>query len=110
MKRDNVIYFPNKNKEKADSVNQVFPTESPPVPFWKRLIQGFFTLVWMLTVLCWPVLKWIIALDVSCRLILMFYRWSDPTSNAGWVFLLHFLVFSALTYYVSCYKPANFSR
>lgn len=108
MNRDNVIRFPRKMERRAPP-----PVETSAVialPLWKRLVRGAFTIIWMMTVLCWPVLKWIIALDVTCRFLLMLFRWNIPESNAGWVFILHFLIFSALTFYVSCYKPSSFSR
>jgi Uncharacterized KleE stable inheritance protein len=61
--------------------------------------------VWTLTVLLWPILKWVCSLEVLFQLLRMFYHWDTPGMHAGWTFVLHFLAFSALTYFVSVYEP-----
>jgi hypothetical protein len=68
---------------------------------WSRIIRG----VWVCTVILWPVLRWVIAFDCVAQLIKAMYHWNTPGSHAGLVFILHFLAFSALTYFVSAYRP-----
>jgi hypothetical protein len=63
---------------------------------------------WVCTVILWPLLRWVIALDCVVQLIKTMYYWHTPGSYAGIVFLLHFLIFSALTYFVSAYRPKGF--
>ena len=61
--------------------------------------------VWVVAVLVWPVLKWVVTLDVLFQLVRMLYHWNTPGVFAGWTFMLHFAVLTALTYFVSMYKP-----
>lgn len=61
--------------------------------------------VWVVTVLVWPILKWVISLDCALQLVRMIYHWGSPGVYAGWTFLLHFAVLTVLTCFVSLYKP-----
>ena len=61
--------------------------------------------VWVVVVLVWPLLKWIVSIDVFFQFIRMVYHWNTPGVLAGWTFLAHFAVLVALTYFVSIYKP-----
>lgn len=69
------------------------------------LLAGLVKFVWMATVLVWPILRWVVSLEVLFQLLRMFYHWHTPGVHAGWTFLLHFAVLTALTYFVSVYKP-----
>ena len=51
------------------------------------------------------VLKWLVSIEVFFQFIRMIYHWNTPGVYAGWTFLLHFAVLTALTYFVSIYKP-----
>jgi ABC-type Na+ efflux pump permease subunit len=64
--------------------------------------------LWVCTIILWPLFRWVIALDCVVQLIKMMYHWSTPGTYAGIVFMMHFLVFSALTYFVSAYRPKGF--
>jgi hypothetical protein len=64
--------------------------------------------LWICTVIFWPLLRWVIALDCVVQLIKAMFHWDTPGSYAGIVFILHFLVFSALTYFVSAFRPKGF--
>jgi hypothetical protein len=52
--------------------------------------------VWIVTVLVWPILKWMISLDCALQLVRMIYHWETPGVYAGWDFLLHFAALAAL--------------
>lgn len=73
--------------------------------------KGFFIgavrWIWVAIILLWPILKWVISIDVFFQAIRMVYYWDDPTVNAGWTFLVHFTVLTLLTYVVSVYNPKN---
>ncbi|MDF7677069.1 KleE stable inheritance protein [Neisseriaceae bacterium ESL0693] len=56
-------------------------------------------------VLIWPILKWIVSIEVFFQFIRMIYHWNTPDIYAGWVFLLHFSILIFLTYFVSTYEP-----
>nr|BCU00955.1 KleE protein [uncultured bacterium] len=71
----------------------------------KALLAGLVRFVWVATVLVWPVLKWIVSIEVFFQFVRMIYHWDTPGVYAGWTFLVHFSVLTALTYFVSLYKP-----
>jgi hypothetical protein len=84
------------------------PPKMQPVP--APLAQcGIFAdvvkVLWIVAVLVWPMLRWIVALDVVFQFLRMLWHWHTPGIHAGWIFLLHFGVLTALTYFVSLYKP-----
>lgn len=99
----NIIKFPRQ----ADAAVEVEPKASVPMPkvmgpgVGATVVKG----VWVFTVLVWPILKWIISIDCFFQLIRMIYHWETPGVYAGWTFLFHFAVLTALTYFVSVYKP-----
>jgi hypothetical protein len=55
--------------------------------------------------LLWPLLKLVISLDCVYQLGRMLYYWNTPGVYAGWTFLMHFAVLTALTFFVAAYKP-----
>lgn len=61
--------------------------------------------VWIMTVLVWPIVRWIIGIEVGLQFFRMLWYWHTPGVHAGWTFLLHFGVLTALTYFVGAYKP-----
>lgn len=69
------------------------------------LLGGLALGIWMVTVLLWQILRWIIAIDVFWQFCRMVYYWDTPGVYAGWQFLAHFAVLSALHYYVGVYRP-----
>lgn len=60
---------------------------------------------WVLLSLVWTPLKWVLSVEVFYRLLVALYHWDTPGSGAGWTFIAHFAVLTALTYFVSLYKP-----
>ena len=100
----NVIKFPERKKPAQQTPCQ--PIEPKPAPnLLQSLRRKTLKAVWCLTVLSWPLLRWVLAFDVTIQLIRMLIDWNHPDTYSGWRFLLHFSVFSALTYYVSLYDP-----
>jgi len=71
----------------------------------KSLSAALVCFVWVVVVLVWPVLKWVLSVEVFFKLLRAFYYWDDPGSHAGWVFLMHFAALTAVTYFVSFFKP-----
>ena len=62
-------------------------------------------IVQFVVALLWPVLKWVLAIDVTWQFVRMLYFWNTPGTYAGFAFLLHFSAFSALIYFVAVYRP-----
>ena len=60
--------------------------------------------------LLWPLLKWVLALDATWQFARMLYFWPTPGVHAGWVFLGHFAVLVALTWFVAVRRPGGALR
>jgi hypothetical protein len=103
----NIIKFPKATEATATVVQDTPQQAEKAAPTVK--VNGVFArvlkTVWVVTVLVWPVLKWVVSIDVFFQFIRMMYHWNTPGVHAGWTFLLHFAVLTALTYFVSLYKP-----
>lgn len=99
----NIIQFPRHNKAAIPIEAKVAaPVSKPEKPgMGTALVKG----IWVFTVLVWPLLKWTISIDCLFQLVRMMYYWNTPGMHAGWTFIAHFAVLTALTYFVSVYKP-----
>jgi hypothetical protein len=101
----NIIQFP-RSDSRADDL--------APLKLQARPIDGaggggvlgkLVRVVWVATVLVWPVIKRVLSFDVLFQLFRMLYHWSTPGAYAPWTFFLHFSVLVVLTCFVSLYKP-----
>lgn len=81
------------------------PSNSPEMA--KKTFSGGVKVLWFVVALVWPVLRWVLALDVVFQGVLMLWRWDTPGSYAGFTFSLHFAALVALTFFVSVFKPAG---
>lgn len=61
--------------------------------------------IWVLTVLLWPVLRYVVILDCVYQFFRMLWFWTTPGTFAGFTFMLHFAVLTGLTWFVSVYQP-----
>ena len=102
----NIIQFPTKGNSP--------PAPNPPPPSLQptrldgatgKAILSLIKVVWVGTVLVWPLLKRLVSIDVLFQLIRMVHHWGTPGVYVIWTFLLHFAVLTALTCFVSIYKP-----
>jgi len=99
----NIIKFPAKKTQSVDSVQD---KSTNRLNVTTNAVFGcVIRFVWVVTVLTWPVFKWVLSLDILFQMFRMIYHWNTPDVYAGWNFLMHFSVLTALTYYVSIYKP-----
>ena len=71
----------------------------------KAVLAGVWRAVWIVFVLIWPVLKWVLAIITFFQFVRMLYHWNTPGVYAGWSFLAYFAALTAITYFVSIYKP-----
>lgn len=60
--------------------------------------------------LLWPLLKWVLAIDVTWQLARMLYFWQTPGVAAGWTFLGHFAVLVGLTCFMAVRRPQGTLR
>ena len=103
----NIIKFPGGGAPEPAVPSASVP-EKPKGEFntkGKAILGAVWRAVWVLFVLVWPVFKWVISIEVFFQFIRMIYHWGTPGVHAGWTFLLHFAVLTALTYMVAFYTP-----
>ncbi|TNC78240.1 protein kleE [Janthinobacterium lividum] len=62
-------------------------------------------IIWVLTVLCWPLLRFSLVCDVLFQLLRALVLWDKPGAHAGWTFLLHYAFFCYLTWFVAYGNP-----
>ncbi|RZA30290.1 MAG: hypothetical protein EOP02_02010 [Proteobacteria bacterium] len=64
----------------------------------------------IIVALVWPLLRWLLVLDVTWQFARMVYFWQTPGNHAGWTFLAHFAVLAGLTCFVGVYRPRRVVR
>ena len=105
----NIVKFPRLTKppptEPVEPPQAAAPPPALPAQQGRGFVAALIRFVWVATVLVWPILKWVAAIEVFFQFVRMLYHWNTPGVYAGWTFLLHFGVLTALTYFVSIYKP-----
>ncbi|ADP99954.1 MULTISPECIES: KleE stable inheritance protein [Pseudomonadota] len=113
MSKSNIIKFPKAGptdsgppdpQPKAQAKQQPSKPQSNPKK-GGGFLAAILRWVWIGVVLVWPLLKWVISIDVFFQGVRAVYYWDDPTVHAGWTFLAHFAVLTVLTYFVSVFKP-----
>ncbi len=98
----NIVKFPGQTNGGEEAPKVAVPV---PKPAGAGIGVALFKAVWVVIVLIWPILKWVVALDCVFQLIRMIYHWNTSGVHAGWTFMMHFALLTALTYFVSFYKP-----
>lgn len=94
-----IVKFPGPPR-KAESPEISMPTlQTPQCTHWS------IRMMWVIAVLCWPLLRKILGIDCFIQLLIAMYRWDDAPFRAGFTFTLHFFVLCTLTYFVTFYQP-----
>ena len=108
----NVLRFPSEQT----SVHTFDVADTPHIEqrqtAWRRAIGSFLgrvvlfvcliplALIWSLLVLCFLVVKWVVLIAIGGDLLYQFFRmlyyWHTPGTHAGWTFLLHYGVITAV--------------
>lgn len=98
-----IIQFPavTTSKDKACSPAPGRQSVSQPSPNGPSVRQ----IIWVLTVLCWPMLRFIMVCDVLFQLLRALVLWDTPGAHAGWTLLLHYGFFCYLTWLVAYGEP-----
>lgn len=103
----NIIHFPKAIKRPVRRAPMT-PVDVPGAPkkaLGAGLLTGLIRSIWVIAVLVWPILKWVLSIITSFHFVRMLYHWNTPGVYAGWSFLGYFAVLTAITYFVSIYKP-----
>jgi Uncharacterized KleE stable inheritance protein len=61
--------------------------------------------VWVLVAMVWPILRWILALDVTLQLFRVLIISASRGWYMDWYLMGHFAVFVIITYFVTVYQP-----
>ena len=101
----NIIQFPKSDSSAHDLAPLKLQARPIDGPGGGRILSNLVKVVWVATVLMWPVMKWVLSFDVLFQFFRMLYHWSTPGVYATWTFFLHFFVLVLLTCFVSLYKP-----
>ena len=105
----NVYKFPGGKVAQVEAVESAGAAkgEVPVVGSGKarKFFSGCVWVLWLVVSSVWPVLRWVIALDVAYQAVRAAWYWDTPGVLAGWTFAAHFAVLVVLTYFVAAYKP-----
>jgi len=97
-----IITFPNSNAASKGPVTQ----KIPPGKSW---IKPIYTLLISITkivlAIFWIPIKWIFSIDCFIQLLRTMYYWNTPGIHAGWIFILHFSVLTALMLFITSFNP-----
>ena len=97
-----IIIFPNSNIATKGPITQ-------KIPQGKNWIKTISTLLVSITkiilAIFWTPIKWFLAIDCFIQLLRTMYYWNTPGIHAGWVFLLHFSVLTALMLFITSFTP-----
>jgi hypothetical protein len=99
----NVIQFPKPQKNIREGSIKGYVATHSKIESNTRNSYGnkLVKIVHLAVVLVWPILKWLVAIDVTWRFFRMIYFWNTPGSFEGWTFLMHFAFFVWLMMFVS---------
>jgi hypothetical protein len=97
-----IIIFPNSNTATKGPITQ-------KIPQGKNWIKTISTLLVSITkiilAIFWTPIKWFLAIDCFIQLLRTMYYWNTPGIHAGWVFLLHFSILTALMLFITSFTP-----
>lgn len=99
-----IIKFP-KVPAARPQINLRPKARAVPMSMRRRMFMGLVCTVWTIAALTWPVLCWIASMDCLFQFVRMLYYWDTPGVLGGVTFLLHFLGFTALTFFVLVSRP-----
>ncbi len=105
----NIIQFPRSDSSAHDMASLKLQARPIDGDGGGGILAKLVRVVWVATVLVWPVIKWVLSFDVLFQLFRMLHHWSTPGLYATWTFFLHFSVLVLLTCFVSLYKPRGIS-
>jgi hypothetical protein len=101
-----IIQFPRGSGLLAQHAELPLSASKPVGEFHgETIFSRLLTVAWVAVTLMWPVLKWILSINVVFQFFRMIYHWGTPDMHAAWTLLLHFAALTSLTCFVSLYKP-----
>lgn len=77
------------------------PQPSKPTKEGRRVGSVLLHALWLLVAISWPLLRWILALDVTFQFLRMLIGFIRYGPYLDWTFLLHFIVYVFLICFVT---------
>jgi len=78
----NIIQFPR--RDSPAPIRELAPPGGQPKPLdgaGGGVLSNLIKVVWVVTVLLWPLMKWILSLDVLFQFARMIYHWNTRAST-----------------------------
>ena len=82
--------------------------KTPAIAGWKRILPWIIGLVWLFLGLFWPLLNWLVAMDVVFQLLRALYYSSEPAIHATLQAAIHSFLYILLSLFVYLYRPKVF--
>jgi Uncharacterized KleE stable inheritance protein len=82
--------------------------KTPTITRWKRIMLWIIGLVWLFLGMFWPLLNWIVAMDVVFQLLRALYFSSEPAIHATLQASIHGVLYILLSLFVYLYRPKVF--
>lgn len=69
-----------------------------------KVARALTNVLWCVVIFTWPLLEWVLSMDVLFQFLRMLYYSGTPGMHAGWTFTMHFLIFIGLYFFMVFYK------
>ncbi|SEO18959.1 hypothetical protein SAMN05216404_11352 [Nitrosospira multiformis] len=73
----------------------------PRVHMGSKVVSRFVSILWFLVAFFWPVLRWLLAIDVTFQFFRMLIGFSRSGLYFDWSFFLHFLLYTCMICFVT---------
>ncbi|WP_347990394.1 KleE stable inheritance protein [Methylomonas sp. AM2-LC] len=97
-----IILFPNSNTANKSPITQI---RQQGKHWTKSLCILLVSIIKIILAIFWTPIKWILSIDCFIQLLRTMYYWNTPDIHAGWVFLLHFSILTALMLFIASSNP-----
>ena len=108
MNTAKLYLFPHHTAQKRSSQEGVI--NSHRMDSWKQLLLWMIGLVWLLLALFWPLLNWIVAMDVVFQFVRALYYANTPGTHATLQASIHGVSYLLLSCFVYLYRPTVFKK
>jgi hypothetical protein len=94
--------------EEIKTQNQKGSIKTLLIAGWKSIMSWIIGLVWLLLGMFWPLLNWIITMDVFFQFLRAVYYLSTPVIHATLQASIHGVLYILLSLFVYLYRPKVF--
>ena len=108
MNTAKLYLFPHHAAQKRSSQEGVI--NSHRMGSWKQFLLWMMGLVWLLLALFWPLLNWIVAMEVVFQFVRALYYANTPGTHATLQASIHGVSYLLLSCFVYLYRPTVFKK